>query len=658
MSKRRLSPEPLPHPKRHNVNGTPSSAERRILVTFESSLYDELLLFIFSLVDSRDLCALQATNRHCSRLARDNQLWKALYLKEYGRARLRGGRGFFGRADGREIKPLPQRALAGPSDVEDYKDWKWMYRISSNWRTGRCSLENVDSSYPPPGPSSPSHTGISRSPRRDKTLVLLAGNATIIAEPEASIQPTISVRSASGDALTLICKSTLHDEPICITALAIDQSSRTTEMRLAAFLSTGEFSVFTLPLSSSSSSSPSTLTILSPKLTYIPTSRRRSSSPVSHAAYHHPLLLTLSHGENFTLAVYDMALMARGKIDCCQTLTSFTSYPPTSLVLSVLPSLGKETYKAVVTCAVPVYPSHWSVGATELIVARAGDGTASGSSGGGQKFDENESLASLTETAEDVVSGPFEVKSTRTARASDVPQGWIEERVMSAMRAQYSRKVESVADTQTDGKWVVLAPGEALPTVHAHASTSASNNRTPVSSDDPSTSEEEPSSPSSSSHSPSTSHSSYISPPHHSSTSLQLYRLSMPPLSSSFSSPASSSTGLSPRSTSAHPPKLTFVRTLRGPVGPVSALALADGRCVALGARGGIWVWDLENGGSGGGRAASPDAEGVGVAQSIEDAQFVGIAGRGGGVGGTVAFDERTILSAGPRGVEVRRFDV
>ena len=45
--------------------------------------------------------------------------------------RLRGVRGFIGRGDGREVRPLPGRAKA-----EDVKDWKWMFRISSNWRTG------------------------------------------------------------------------------------------------------------------------------------------------------------------------------------------------------------------------------------------------------------------------------------------------------------------------------------------------------------------------------------------------------------------------------------------------------------------------------------------------------------------------------------------
>ena len=60
-----------------------------------------------------------------------------MYLSEYGRARLRGVRGYIGRVDGREVRPLPGRARV---EDEGIKDWKWMFRISSNWRTGRLEI--------------------------------------------------------------------------------------------------------------------------------------------------------------------------------------------------------------------------------------------------------------------------------------------------------------------------------------------------------------------------------------------------------------------------------------------------------------------------------------------------------------------------------------
>ena len=126
MSKRSLSPRLLPHPKR------PHGPEDHLQTLLQHSLSDELILCIFSHLSSVDLCAAQETSRDWSRLATDNELWRKIYIKTFGRARLRGGKGFVSRAeDGREVKPLPSRA-----DGDEIKDWKWMFRISSNWRKG------------------------------------------------------------------------------------------------------------------------------------------------------------------------------------------------------------------------------------------------------------------------------------------------------------------------------------------------------------------------------------------------------------------------------------------------------------------------------------------------------------------------------------------
>lgn len=325
--------------------------------------------------------------------------------------------------------------------------------------------------------------------------------------------------------------------------MAIDQSrpscatsKQVSFLRFAAFLSTGEFNIYEYdPLSYSPS----------PKLAYIPLPRHRS--PVMHAAYHHPLLVTLSH--TFTLMVYDLT---GDTITHTHSLSSFTSHPPTSLILSAMPS--STSYKLVLAYAIPVYPAHWSVGVTELIISSSG------------------SIASAPSS----LSADFGVTRTRSARAFDVPQGWIDNDKLQVMRAQWGRKVKQVADTQTDGKWVVLAPGDSSP-------------------DAPS---------------------SYVSSPSHTATQLQLYRLYMP---------------------LSHAPRLVFVRTLHGPVGPVSALSLADGRCVSLGANGSIWVWDLEGG------------QGTEIAGPVGGEQ----SGRG-----TVAFDERRIVTCGVRGMEERRFDI
>jgi len=334
-------------------------------------------------------------------------------------------------------------------------------------------------------------------------------------------------------------------------------------IRFASFFSTGEFTIFsvnTAPVSASAAN-----------LTYSP-SRGTLNNPIVQAAYHHPLLVALSH--TFKLFVFDLS---NGTARHTQTLTSFTSFPPTSLVLST-PNL--TTYKLVLVYAIPVYPAHWSVGATELVISGTG-------------MSSTPTLSSLPSAASLPAVDSLSVLSTRTTRAIDIPPGWVDDQKLRSMREQWNRKVSRVADTQTDGKWIVLAPGEGLPI---------------------------PSS-------PSTTSSSMISTASNYSATLQLYRLHLPAQSTSIS---------------ASPPKLTFVRSLHGQIGPISSLALADGRCVSLGQNGSLWVWDLE---------AAIGAE-VSVSRFENDRVNNCL------IQGAVAFDDRRIITAETTGVVLRRFDV
>jgi hypothetical protein len=134
MSKHTLLSAPLPAAKRlRTLAGSTcdSFCGRSSESSLDDSLSDELVLCIFSHLSWVDLCAAQATNRNWCRLAADNELWRKLYLTVYGRSRLRGASGFLARSDGKEMKPL--RGGAKPAV---FKDWKWMFRISSNWRRG------------------------------------------------------------------------------------------------------------------------------------------------------------------------------------------------------------------------------------------------------------------------------------------------------------------------------------------------------------------------------------------------------------------------------------------------------------------------------------------------------------------------------------------
>ncbi|KAF9062464.1 hypothetical protein BDP27DRAFT_1336660 [Rhodocollybia butyracea] len=526
MSKHRIASPTLPPPKRPHLS---LDKDYLIELSFQSALSDELVLSIFSHLDMKSLCAAQATSGNWSRLATDNELWKNLYLRTFGRPRLRGARGFVGRSDGRQIKALPGRA----GNVEELKDWKFMFRISSNWKNGRCAMEDLRP----------------RNQGSESSHVLLVGSLTITATSQASLCPSVHLQSPTGVDHILSC-------PIAhsahITTLALDQSAPSTaHIRLAVFLSSGEFRMFSINHNLPSLSHA--------EFAYTPSRRSSRTCPIIKAVYHHPLLITLS--ESFSLSFYDLS---SGSAVLTQTLTSFTTYPPTSLVLSTTPY---NTYKLVLAYAIPL----------------------------------PHSSSFLTPE-----HNPMTIISTRTARALDVPQGWVDEKKLRLMREQWGRKVSRVADTQTDGKWVVLAPEDP-----ASSSTSASSSSSAPSS---------PGSSSSSSSSPYTPSSSIYSP-----TSLQLYRLSLP-----------SSTAVSSSS-----PKLTFVRNLRGQLGPVSALALSDGRCVSFGVNGSIWVWDLEA--DMGTEVACP-----GIFDKLElmDAKR------------SVVFDERRIVTAVNEHVVERRFDI
>ncbi|ESK97050.1 f-box domain containing protein [Moniliophthora roreri MCA 2997] len=420
---------------------------------------------------------------------------------------------------------------------------------------GRCLAEECPLPIAPTGLVSQTH-------------ILVLGNMTILAPAFEHPSPEVSLMTLTGQHHTLRCPSTRSNTPTQITALALDQSTLTSShTRLACFISTGELSLFsishTIPLTSRR------------ELTYTPPRRTSRVSPIVQAVYHHPLLITLS--ESFSLSIYDLS---SGNIILQHTLTSFTSYPPSCMVLS---APTNSAYKLVIAYAIPVYPAHWSVGVTELIITNH-----SGS---------EPTLSSSHYLSDIATIPPMSILSTRTARAVDVPQGWIDERKLRYMREQWSRKVSRIADTQTDGKWVVLAPDDSI---HGRPTPSST-----------------------SSHLNSHTASSLYSP-----TSLQLYRLSLP----------------QPSSVSSSPPKLTFVRTLNGQLGPIASLALADGRCVSLGLNGSIWVWDLEAGT--GAEVAGPE-----FGLTYEDARILFTKP-------SVDFDDRRIITTAGDRVVVRSFDI
>jgi hypothetical protein len=367
------------------------------------------------------------------------------------------------------------------------------------------------------------------------------------------------------------------------------------ESKLLVFLSTGEFVGYQLKPHGSIASSPT--------LRYSPT---RRTQYVRQAAYHHPLLVTLSR--DFTISLYHLD----GSINLTQTLSSYTTFPPASLVLSTPSS---TTYKLILAYAIPVFPNHWTAGATELIISgprMVVTSTADSTSPEPHPLDETTGhIEQLT------------VISTRTARAIDVPFGWIDEERLRAMRAQWGRKVAGVADIQTDGKWLILAPGNLIRPLErfetSEPTSSSSDGTSPgstvVTSNDISIAYRN----------------TFTASSLHNPTSLQLYRLILPPRNSFASSP----------------PKLNFVRTLHGQTGPITALSLSDGRCVSLSLNGSIWVWDLE---------AGTGAEVA--AANLESNRDLALGPDAEPIRGSVAFDERRLTITQGDSVVLRRFDV
>lgn len=321
------------------------------------------------------------------------------------------------------------------------------------------------------------------------SFICLAGRLIVSARPATTGSSYVTIHHPSKGDHKLECVSTKLDGASHITVMTIDHSEGLSihSSRLAVFLSTGEFSVFAL--------SHHDLSASSRLIRFVPRVHTSRNTPIVRAAYHHPLLVTLS--ASFRLTIYDLS---HGKARAMETLSSFTSYLPASMSLSAVSSSSQaiSTYKLLLAYSVTVYPEHWSVAATEVAISAT----------------------------------TFGVQSTRTARACEIPFGFISTETERVMRDQWARRVKHASDValDPDGRWIVLGPG-------ADAGTAPN--------------------------------------------ALQLYRLSFR---------SGSATGTDTQ------PKLIFVRHLHGLSGPVSCLAIAGGRCVCVGANGSMRVWDLEHG--------------------------------------------------------------
>lgn len=245
--------------------------------------------------------------------------------------------------------------------------------------------------------------------------VAFAGGFLIAASPLPSPSPQISLQISNEIACSFSASCIPTHPPCKITAVALDQSQPSgSNHRLAVFYSTGTFCLFQV--------SPSNPKDSKEVLSYTTLLPRQRGGPIVQAVYHHPLLISLS--SLFNLCIYEVpSFDAAGplQVRLAQVLTSFTSYPPTSLVLS-RPSA--QLYKLILAYTVPVYPQHWTIGVTELIISS------------------------------------FSVQSTQSSTAFDLAPGWTsipQEDLLVTLNDRQLLKLPIVSCTSTDGRYVAVA---------------------------------------------------------------------------------------------------------------------------------------------------------------------------------------------------------
>ena len=435
--------------------------------------------------------------------------------------------------------------------------------------------------------ATPLSTGLSQAEEAERRLhVLLADGLSFTASLASSL-----VTAHNGQSVVRISSGRRLAPDVHVTAITVDQSRNKpldddscSDLKLVVFYSDRSFSVFSVPLDD--------LTAASEVVSFTPPGRGAvESARTTHAAYHHPLLITLS--DNFTLSMF--VIQDTGpvvSVQRSQTLKSFTSFPPSSMVLSARSlsgaRVGQVAYRLTLSYAIPIYPSHWSVGVTDLNIVRRGTDYSvehaqsvkasssrlpatpaipkmTGLSAAQLKRRSSAPIVPVAQAAvvEDPVPPPPTASPPATIGYSESDDTELQRnrQQMALEREQWTRKVARVVATETDGRWVVLA-GE------------------------------------------------------QDGAALQVYRLS-------------SRAG-----------RLVFVRHLFGHRGVVTALAVADGRCVSLGASGEVWAWDLETG-------VGVEVDGTGEVDFAASE-----------VPCTVAFDEMRVITGSAGCLRVRRFDL
>ncbi|KAF8757214.1 F-box-like [Rhizoctonia solani] len=347
-----------------------------------------------------------------------------MFLREFSRSRLRGSRGFATQPN-REIKPLPSRAQAhgegqNSDDYlpENFVDWRWMFRVSSNWSRGRCTATvqrgslalrwNTACWHRPENP-----IAASLSTLTTQTLPMLA-RASIYVFCDA-INSGLRIRYEPA-----------FNEQVFVTSLCLDHSSA--NIRLAIFYSDHTWAIHTVDYERRCSTTDFT------------SSRSRdlvSNTTIVKAVFHHPLLITLS--SSFRMCIYYLPTPPAPPV-LKHTLSSYSGFAPLTMTLARYRT--PDQYRVLLAHASPIYPAHWGPSATDIMI----------------------SIQSILNPSQSNALSPMtpgvRILSSSSTN-SQLPVGWIPDGspdgIPEELRLRWLRKVSYVSGIQTDGRFVVFA---------------------------------------------------------------------------------------------------------------------------------------------------------------------------------------------------------
>lgn len=257
--------------------------------------------------------------------------------------------------------------------------------------------------------------------------LLLAGDLTIYASSQPAPIPTVYIFRGSITSSVSIPYRPSTNSDVYITALTLDHSSA--NICLAIFYSDSTWAIHTVNYENHTStrvyqhSGPNT---------------GLPSPPVIQAAYHHPLLVTLTL--SFRMSIFYVPPAPAAPV-LKNTMFSYSGFLPLTMTLSRYRT--PDQYRILLAHASPIYPSHWSPSATDIMLSA-------------QLPQPPSHHTSLTSPGHPVVK----IMSSASTN-NNLPEGWIPDGtpdgIPEELRLRWSRKVSHVSGIETDGKFVVFA---------------------------------------------------------------------------------------------------------------------------------------------------------------------------------------------------------